>query len=327
MKVSKRIYQIPTPTPFYVGPINAYVIKDEPVTLVDSGVKTDEAEDALRSGLAEIGLTFGDIERIVITHAHLDHYGLAGAVAAEGNPTICAHPLEVYDIESELGYESPDDPRTDRGEKFLLESGLPEEKLGLNLARHPVFQELRKAVKVTDRIEDGDIMPFERGDMKAIHCPGHSPGMINFYDPAEKVLLSGDNVLKHISPVPLLNFPLDPAEPRAHSLADYLATLKRLKKLDIDLVLTGHGEIIDNLGEVIENVTLHHEVRKKKALKFLRKTPGTAYDVCNHLFPKLDPLHTFLAMSEAIGHIDILEEEGAVELEVKDGLNFFSVKP
>ncbi len=327
MKVAKRIYQIPTPTPFYVGPINAYLIKDEPITLVDSGVKTDEAEEALRCGLAELGLAFGDVERIVITHAHLDHYGLAGAVAAEGTPTICAHPLEVYDIESELGYDSPDDPRNDRAEKFLLESGLPEEKLGLNLARHPVFQELRRAVKVTDQVEDGDTMPFESGDMKVIHCPGHAPGMINLYDPAEKVLLSGDNVLKHISPVPLLNFPLDPSKPRGHSLSNYLETLKKLRRLDIDLVLTGHGEIIDSLEEVIESVTLHHEVRKKKVLRFLGKAPGTAYDVCGHLFPKLDPLHTFLAMSEAIGHIDILEEEGAVEVEARDGLNFFSAKP
>jgi glyoxylase-like metal-dependent hydrolase (beta-lactamase superfamily II) len=326
LKVAKRIYQIPTPTPFYVGPINAYLIKDEPITLVDSGVKTGEAEEALRSGLAELGLVFGDVERIVITHAHLDHYGLARAVAAEGNPKVCAHPLEIYDIESELGYDSPDDPRNDRAEEFLLQSGLPEEKLGLNLARHPVFQELRNAVKVTDQIEDGDTITFEGGDMTAIHCPGHSPGMINLYDPAEKVLLSGDNVLKHISPVPLLNFPLDPAKPRGHSLSDYLGTLKKLKRLDIDLVLTGHGELVDNLKEVIESVTLHHEVRKKKALKFLGKAPATAYDVCGHLFPKLEPLHTFLAMSEAIGHIDILEEEGAVELETRDGLNFFSVK-
>ena len=327
MKVAERIYQIPTPTPFYVGPINAYLIKDDPVTLVDSGVKTGDAEEALRSGLAELGLEFGDIERLVITHSHLDHYGLAAAVAAEGNPRVCAHPVEIFDIESELGYTSPDDVRNDRAEKFLLESGLPEDKLSLNLSRHPVFQELRQAVKVTDPIEEGDTLEFEHAKMEVIHCPGHSPGMINLYDRSERVLLSGDNILKHITPVPLLNFSQDPAEPRSHSLADYMETLEKLKEFDIDLVLTGHGEIVDDLREVIESVTLHHEVRKKKVLKFLRKSPGTAYDVCNHLFPGLDPLHMFLAMSESIGHIDILEEENAVEMEKRDGLNYFVVKP
>ena len=326
MKVAQHIYQIPTPTPFYVGPINAYIIKDDPITLLDSGVKTGEAEEALRAGLKELGLGFGDVERLVITHSHLDHYGLMATVAAEGNPKVCAHPLEVYDIESELGYISPDDGRNARVEAFLLESGLPKEKLFLILTRHPIFQALRQAVKVTDTLEDGDTLEFEHAKMTVLHCPGHAAGMINLYDPASKVLLSGDNVLKHISPVPLLNFPRDSAKPRAHSLADYLATLKRLKKLDIDLVLTGHGEIVHNLREVIDSITLHHEARKRKALKFLRRKPGTAYDVYNHLFPDMDPLHMFLAMSEAVGHLDILEVDGAVEMGKRNGLNYFSAK-
>jgi glyoxylase-like metal-dependent hydrolase (beta-lactamase superfamily II) len=326
LKVAENIYQIPTPTPFYVGAINAYLIKDDPITLLDSGVKTGEAEEALRAGLKARGLGFGDVERLVITHSHLDHYGLMAAIAAEGNPKVFAHPLEVFDIESELGYASQDDERNNRVESFLVESGLPKDKLFLILTRHPVFQELRRAVKVTDLVEDGDIIEFEHTRMTVIHCPGHSPGMINLYDPASKVLLSGDNVLKRISPVPLLNFPRDPSQPRAHSLADYLATLKRLRALDIELVLTGHGEIIRNLREVIDSVTLHHEARKKKVLKFLRRGSGTAYDVCDHLFPDMEPLHMFLAMSESVGHLDILEVEGAVEMEKRNGLNFFSAK-
>ena len=131
MKVAERIHQIPTPTPFYVGPINAYLIEDEPLTLIDSGVKTDEAEQALRAGLTALGLGFGDIERLVITHSHLDHYGLMATVAAEGGSRVFAHRLDAYDLESVRGYASPDDPRNERVEKFLLESGLPKEKLEL----------------------------------------------------------------------------------------------------------------------------------------------------------------------------------------------------
>ncbi|NQU08688.1 MAG: MBL fold metallo-hydrolase, partial [Candidatus Abyssubacteria bacterium] len=310
------------PTPFYVGPINAYLIEDEPLTLVDSGVKTDEAEEALRTGLAELGLAFGDIEQLVITHSHLEHYGLMASVASEGRPRVFAHPLEIYDLQSERGYASPDDKRNERVEKFLLESGMPEEKLGLILTRHPIFERLRDHVRVTHPVEDGDKLKFRHMELTVIHCPGHSPGMINLYDPEAKVLLSGDNILKHISPVPLLSFPQDPKEPREHSLAAYLATLRRLKKYDIDLTLTGHGEIIYDLKEIIDSITLHHEARKRKALKFLADGPKTAYDVCGHLFPKLEPLHLFLAMSEAVGHLDILEMEGAVEIEKKEGITY-----
>jgi len=242
LKVAERIHQISTPTPFYVGPINAYLIKDEPLTLVDSAIKTEEGEKALRAGLAELGLGFGDIEQLVVTHSHLEHYGLMATIAAEGRPRVYAHPLEVYDLESERGYASPDDKRNERVEKFLLESGLPKDKLELLLMRHPIFEQLRDPITVTDPVEDGQRLKLGHMELTVIHCPGHSPGMINLYDPAANVLLSGDNILKHISPVPLLSFPQDASEPRAHSLADYLATLQRLRKLDIDLVLTGHGE-------------------------------------------------------------------------------------
>jgi glyoxylase-like metal-dependent hydrolase (beta-lactamase superfamily II) len=167
------------------------------------------------------------------------------------------------------------------------------------------------------------VLEFSDFSMTVIHCPGHSPGMINLYDPATGVLLSGDNVLKHISPVPLLNFPHNPSAPREHSLADYLATLERLKTMDIDLVLTGHGEIVHDLEEVAESITLHHEVRKRKVLAFLKMEPNTAYEVCNHLFPDMDPLHMFLAMSEAVGHLDILQREGAVEIERRNGKDYF----
>lgn len=324
MKVATNIYQIPTPTPFYVGAINAYLIKDDPITLLDSGVRTGEAEQALREGLAELGLKFGDIERLVITHSHLDHYGLMATIASEGSPRVFAHPFEIYDIESEMGYEAEGDSRAERIEKFLLESGMPEEKFSLIITRHPVFKELRERVTVTDRIEEGHKLDFANTSMTAVHCPGHSPGMINLYEPSTGTLLSGDNVLKHISPVPLLNFPEDQSAPREHSLAAYLTTLKRLGEMDIDIVLTGHGEIVHDLHEIIESVTLHHEVRKRKVLKYLETGPRTAYEVCEYLFPDMDPLHLFLGMSEAVGHLDILETDGAIGINIEDGMNRYS---
>ncbi|UCD58395.1 MAG: MBL fold metallo-hydrolase [Candidatus Hydrogenedentota bacterium] len=319
MQVTKHIHQIPTPTPFYVGPINTYLIEDEPLTLVDSGLKTEEAAGALRSGLAELGFDFGDIEQLVITHSHLDHYGLMATIAAADAPRVFAHPLEVYDLQSARGYNSPDDIRYTRTENFLRRSGLPEESFEMILIRHPIFEQLRDPIEVTDIVEDGYTLKLRHRELIVIHCPGHSPGMINLFDPAAKILFSGDNVLKHISPVPLINFPRDPSQPRAHSLDDYIGTLRRLRKYDIGLVLTGHGEIIQDVKEVIDSIILHHEVRKRKVLKFLDGCPKTAYDVCCHLFPKMEPYHIYLAMSEAVGHLDLLVMEGLVKTEVKDG--------
>ncbi len=319
MKVAERIHQIPTPTPFYVGAINSYLIEDEPLTLIDSGLKTDEAEEALRSGLAKLGFCFGDVEQLIVTHAHLDHYGLMATVAAEGNPRVYAHPLETHDLQNPRGYVSEDDEQYKRTESFLLKSGLPEGSLKTILVRHPIFDQLRDPIRVTHTVGEGDRIGLKHKELQVIHCPGHSPGMINLYDHTAGVLFSGDNLLKHISPVPLIYFPRDSSKPRARSLADYVATIQRLKAFDISIVLTGHGDIIHDIGDVIDSMVVHHEVRKHKVLKFLDGSPRTAYDVCNHLFPGIDAYQTYLGMSEAIGHLDLLEMEGAVETEEIDG--------
>jgi glyoxylase-like metal-dependent hydrolase (beta-lactamase superfamily II) len=324
LKVAERIHQIPTPTPFYVGPINSYLIEDEPLTLVDSGLKMEEAEAALRSGLAEIGYTFGDIERLVITHSHLDHYGLMATIAGEGSPEVCAHPLEVYDIQNPEGYNSPDDVRNIRTERFLRKSGLPEEWFEMILTRHPVFEQFRDPVNVTQTVDDGDRLELGHTEFTVLHCPGHSPGLINLHDAGNKILISGDNLLKHISPVPLIHFPRDPSKPREHSLAAYLATIRRLRTFDIDIVLPGHGEIIYDMRGIIDSIIVHHEVRKRKVLKFLNGSPGTAYAVCRHLFPNMEPYHIYLAMSEAVGHLDLLRTEGAIVSEERNGIIYHS---
>ena len=78
-----NIVQLSIPTPFYVGDVNVYLIKEDPITLIDIGPKTREAAASLRAQLSANGLQFSDIRRIVLTHAHEDHCGLAKQVRDE----------------------------------------------------------------------------------------------------------------------------------------------------------------------------------------------------------------------------------------------------
>src|SRR5438067_11673241 len=71
-----KIVPISLPTPFYIGAVNVYLVKEDPITIIDTGPKTGEAVDALRAALRHNGLTTGDIRRIVLTHAPEDHCGL-----------------------------------------------------------------------------------------------------------------------------------------------------------------------------------------------------------------------------------------------------------
>src|SRR4030095_9405263 len=90
-----KITRISVPTPFYIGPVNVYLIAEDPITIIDTGPKTKATVDALRAGLRTAVCLFSDIRRIVLTHAHEDHCGLAKALRDEAkNAEVFVHDWE-----------------------------------------------------------------------------------------------------------------------------------------------------------------------------------------------------------------------------------------
>src|SRR2546425_11634880 len=101
-----KIIPITLPTPFYIGPVNVYLIKEDPVTLIDTGPKTKETVDVLRAGMRQAGILISDIRRIVLTHAHEDHCGLARALRDEANEAqVFVHGWETGHRAGRLEYE------------------------------------------------------------------------------------------------------------------------------------------------------------------------------------------------------------------------------
>ena len=141
-----KIIPLSIPTPFYVGDVNVYLIREDPLTLIDVGPKTKEATDALRKKLAAEGVKFSDIRRIVLTHAHEDHCGLAKQVRDEANDAeILVHEWETGHLFGRLAHEEH--------RKLMLRSGVPD----------PVFDEMKTLYEeislLTDSLEDADFRP------------------------------------------------------------------------------------------------------------------------------------------------------------------------
>ncbi len=315
-----NIIQISIPTPFYVGDVNVYLIKEDPITLIDVGPKTKEAAAALREKLAQHGVKLADIRRIVLTHAHEDHCGLAKQVRDEARDAeIMVHEWETGHLFGRLAQEEH--------RQLLKRSGVPD----------AVFAEMKSLYEqvslLTDSLGDGEFsslrdemeLIFESGSLKVLHTPGHTPGSCSFYREANRTLICGDCVLKRITPNPMLApDPVDPAK-RFRSLAEYLVSLAKLRSLAPTLAYGGHGEPVTDFEEIFHRYVKAIDERQKRVIALAKGHGTTAFDAAKRLFPTSfdHDVHRFLAISEAIAHLDYAETEGKVTVEINSGVEFY----
>jgi glyoxylase-like metal-dependent hydrolase (beta-lactamase superfamily II) len=116
------------------------------------------------------------------------------------------------------------------------------------------------------------------------HRPGHSPSDTVFHDRERRILIAGDHLLKHISSNPLITRPLDGSEARPQALVAYLESLRRTREMDVEVVLTGHGDPIDNHRELIDERLALHERRAEKIHRLIAERPRSAYEVAQVLW-------------------------------------------
>ena len=315
-----QIVPIAIPTPFYVGDVNVYLIKEDPLTLIDVGPKTDDAYHALVEKLGRVGVKLADIRRIVLTHAHEDHCGLAKKVRDEAKDAeILVHEWETGHLFGRLSREQHRD--------LLLRSGVP---LAVFEDMRGLYQEISL---LTDSLEDGDYqtleddseLQFDGGTLRVLHTPGHTPGSCSFVREANRTLICGDCVLKRITPNPIVSpDPIDPSR-RFPSLGEYLVSLARLRELRPTLSYGGHGEPITDFEEIFHRYVRAIDERQRRVISLVPLEGVTAFEVASKLFASSfgHDVHRFLAISEAVAHLDYAEKEGKLVVELKEGVEVY----
>lgn len=318
-----NIISLSVPTPFYVGDVNVYLIKEDPLTLIDVGPKTVEAQKVLREKLRQNGVDFADVRRIVLTHAHEDHCGLAKMVRDEAkNAEILVHNWETGHLFGRLAREEH--------RKLMTRAGVP---LKIFEEMQEIYAEislLTDALSDSEfsALEDGMELEFQSGILKVLHTPGHTPGSCSFLREANRTLIVGDCVLKRITPNPIVSPDPADAEKRFKSLGEYLVSLARLRSFSPTLVYGGHGEPITDFEEIFNRYVRAIDERQKRVIELVEKNGSTAFDVAQKLFPKAvdRDVHRFLAISEAIAHLDYAETENKIIVEFKEGVEFYRKK-
>jgi glyoxylase-like metal-dependent hydrolase (beta-lactamase superfamily II) len=309
-----RIIPIAVPTPFYVGPVNVYLIAEEPVTLIDTGPKMKESIEALREGLRRAGFRVSDIRRIVLTHAHEDHCGLARSLRDEAKDAeILVHGWETGHRASRLEYEEH--------RMLLVRAGVPTEDITRLRAMYEGVRRYADALEdgeYSELVDDAEI-EFATGSLRVVHTPGHTPGSCSFLREADRTIFAGDCVLKRITPNPVLSpDPVDPTR-RFRSLQEYMVSLARLRSLAPTLVHGGHGEAVTDYDELFNRYLRAINERQAEVIRLVAATGATAWDISREMFPGSDDVHQFLALSEAVAHLDLAHSEGKLALEISEG--------
>ncbi len=318
------IHCLAIPTPFAVGRVNAYLIEDEPLTLIDSGPNSAKALDELEQALAAHGHAIEDLELLIVTHQHIDHFGLAAILARRSGAQVAAlegldRRLRDFRAEAEL-----DDRFAAR---IMLRHGVPTDVVTALRAVSASFRAWGCTVEVDRSLAKEEELKLRDRTLRVLHRPGHSPSDTVFWDERRSLLIAGDHLLAHISSNPLLARPLevqgDYDGPRPLALPTYLDSLRQTRAMELELVLSGHGAPIEDHVALIDERLHLHERRAERIHRLIAERPRTAYEMAHELWGNVAVTQAYLTISEVLGHIDLLLGEGRAREHEEDGIARF----
>ena len=308
------IHRIAVPVPFADagGPVNVYAIEDAGGwALFDCGIGTAEGEAALRAGAAERQIDLRRCTRLLVSHGHSDHCGLAQTLSEQSGASVFIHPADAAKAVGPDGWPA----REPIYRVFLLRQGVPAKDVD-RLADMGRF-----SGKYSRRIDPERVRPLAAGDRfrfrhleaEVLHLPGHTPGLVCLWDAEHRIFFADDHVLARTSPNPFLELVGDDGPVRTcRALVNYFASIRRVMALDVDWVLPGHGEPFQDVRRLLERLFGFYARRQEKLLAAMATGADSAYAMTQALFGAHAGPRLYLTLSEVVGNLEVLEDAGRV---------------
>lgn len=321
------VHPVPLPTPFQVGDVNAWLLRGEPLTLVDAGPLMEETEARLEAGLAELGIAVEDLELIVLTHQHDDHVGLAGELQRRSGAEVAGTAaLAAFLADTGASMDADDAYSV----ALMRRHGVTEKTVETLHGISRAFRRFVGDVPVTRVVADGDELVAGGRTWHVRERPGHSPTDTVLV--SDGLLLAGDHLLERISSNPIAHVPIGAPDPaalaassdRPRTLLTYAASLRATAADDRgELVLPGHGDPFIGASALIERRLELHERRAAKILEALTH-PRSAADIGRDLWRHVPVTQAYLVLSEVLGHLDLLEARAQVRTDEHDGVVLYA---
>ena len=307
------IHRLAIPTPFQVGRVNAYLIEDDPLTLVDSGPNSGKALDELEQALAAHGHAVEDLELLVITHQHIDHFGLAGILARRSGAEVAALDalaplLEHYGEQAEL------DDRF--AERMMLRHGIPADMTTALRSVSASFRGWGGKVRVTQPLRDGETSRCATARCACCTGPATAPRTRSSTTSRARCCSPETTSSRTSRPTRCSTRPLDAGADaevtRPQALVIYLESLRRTREMALDVVLSGHGVPITDHVALIDERFRQHERRAEKIHRLIAERPRSAHEIALELWGNIAVTQAYLTLSEVLGHVDLLLNDGRV---------------
>lgn len=330
MEIVAGVHQLKIPFPEGMERFtNAYVIEGSKGNiLVDCGWDSSEAVWAFREELRLERLSFDDINWIVVTHIHPDHFGLAAKLRELCGAKIVMHRLEASLIDSRyVDYRQ----LAEELEDMLVSNGVPSEE-----AARMREASARTARFVTPThpdvlVEDGDTISNGTFQLEMLHTPGHSPGHICLYDARKRRLFCGDHVM--FDAVPRIGVhPQSGSDPAG----DYARSLEYVLEKPVSFVFPGHGPVFNSLMIRSEEIIRRHAAMQRQIADVLDDGLKTACDIAHEIgwrtgegdvsYDDLGFRERRAAVCEVIAWLRRLVEEGKVAALERNGTTTYLSK-
>ena len=310
VEVHPGIYEIFLPLPMRPTIINVYLVDCHGAwALIDTGMNTAESVGALEDALGQVGIKIEDLDVLIGTHHHIDHFGASGEIQRRSRATVHLHELELERVNRMLMYGRMPMGQHPESRSFFESHGFPIDRFAANGMR-PAWMGTalyNPATRVDRTIGDGDVIPVGERRFEVIWTPGHSPGHNVIYLRREKVMIVGDHLLPKITP----HVGIYP-DTTGNPLGDFIASQLKVQAYEVELVLPAHGAVYHDHRHRANQLIEHHRYRETEMLDLIRDRPQTAFEVAEQIFggEERPMFHVMAATFETLAHLEFSCREG-----------------